>query len=94
MKKLLFILFLACGATAMANNTDPAPEKHTTATTSQTVKENTKSHKTSALPKPVVEKEETNTHITADGSRYGLGAYIVDFINRNNIKMMKKLLID
>lgn len=93
MKKILLLLILACGTTALANTTDPLQEKKTIAAQHAA--------KTAAkLEEPaqeVVKQEnnkEKNVHVAADNSRYGIGAYIVEFINRNNIKIIRKLLID
>jgi hypothetical protein len=93
MKKILLVMLLACGATALANNTDPIQEKKNAATAHST-KIAAKAEKASAAVVKHEAVKEENTHIVADNSRYGLGAYIVEFINRNNIKIMRKLLID
>ena len=92
MKKLLLLLLLACGTTALANTADPIQEKKTVAA-QQAAKVAAKAEESNAeLVRHEISKEK-NLHI-ADNSRYGIGAYIVEFINRNNIKIMRKLLID
>ena len=96
MKKFLLVALLACGATAFANNTDPHQEKRATATMQHTAKESARQSKAdTAVAKPEADKPTRSTsHICSDNSRYGIGAYIVEFINRNNVKIMKKLLAD
>lgn len=95
MKKFLLMFLLACGATAMANTTDPIQEKKFNASTVHSTKETVKASKaTAATLKAETIKEDHASHIVADNSRYGLGTYIVEFINRNNVKIMKRLLID
>lgn len=95
MKKFLLVFLLACGATALANTTDPIQEKRAHAVThTSTAKEISKVAKPTLAGKPVVLRDEAAAHVIADGSRSGLGAYIVDFINRNNIKIIRKLLVD
>ena len=90
------MLFLVCGATAMANNTDPIQEKRVNAAAQHAAKESAKTLKaeTTAAKQETEKSSATRSHICADNSRYGLGAYLVEFINRNNVKIMKKLLID
>lgn len=93
MKKLLLVLFLACGTTALANTTDPIQEKKTVAA-QHAAKVAAKVEETN---QEVIKQENAknkNPHVIADNSRYGIGAYIVEFINRSNIKIMRKLLID
>lgn len=82
----------------MANNTDPAPQEKRVATV-VVAKETSKAAKLhAALPaiKTRVTREDNSvaTNMSGDGSRFGVGAYIVDFINRNNIKIVRKFLED
>ena len=91
------MLFLTCGATAMANNTDPIQEKRANATVQHTAKESSKTvlKADTVSAKPEAAKPTRSTsHICSDNSHYGIGAYIADFISRNNVKIMRKLLID
>lgn len=92
MKKFLLMFLLACGATAMANSTDPIQEKKLNTANAHIARE-TKISKATAI-KAEMERENHASNHVADNSRYGLGAYIVEFINRNNVKIMRKLLID
>lgn len=92
MKKFLLLLLLACGTTALANTTDPIQEKKTVAA-QQAAKAAAKAEEHNAELTKHESVKEKNVHI-ADNSRYGIGAYIVEFINRSNIKIMRKLLID
>jgi len=96
MKKLLLTLLLASGATVMANNADPITEKQEKKLNAAhaATKETTRAAKTIAIIKPETTREDTSSHITVDNSRYGLGAYIVEFINRHNVKIMRKILMD
>ena len=82
----------------MANNTDPITEKqekklNAAQATHAATKETTKAAKTIAIIKPETTREDNTSHIV-DNSRYGIGAYIVEFINRHNVKIMRKILID
>ena len=99
MKKLLLTLLLASGATVMANNADSITEKqekklNAAQAAHAATKETTKAAKTIAIIKPETTREDNTSHIAVDNSRYGLGAYIVEFINRHNVKIMRKILID
>lgn len=96
MKKILLILLLACGATAVANNTDPIQEKRTASHVQPANKENAKAYKPDAgTVKPEAPKPVTSTaRICSDNTSYGIGTYIAEFITRSNVKIMRKLLID
>ena len=88
------MFLLACGATAMANNTDPIQDnKKLNASAVHSAKETVKT-KATATFKADLSREDNTSHAVADNSRYGLGTYIVEFINRNNVKIMRRLLID
>ena len=97
MKNLLLILMIACSAGAMAaNNKTPLPgnEKQeqfygpvfgTEEGNNETEHDTLQSKKKQA---PLA------TRLTGNGSRFDLSVYIVDFINRNNIKIAKRVLKD
>ena len=96
MKKLLLMFLLASGATVMANNTDPIQEKklNQASHTAHAVKETVKISKGTPAARSEAIREDHASHIVPDNSRYGIGASIVEFINRNNVKIMRRLLID
>jgi len=106
MKKLLILFFFLClGSVAFANTTEKQlPPPNTDPPTTETVaKKNAQKakaletaqatpreeqEKEPACKKPVAKKECSSI----DGSKFGISAYIVDFVHTSNIKLVKMLL--
>ena len=102
MKALFTIFLLVCGATAFANNggnnTTPSPSENNTNTA--TLKETTK---TSARQNKMIRAMETGEKPVSpkrtsrvcdsdlDAPGYGIGSYFVEFVHKNNIRLVKLL---
>jgi hypothetical protein len=102
MKALFTIFLLVCGATAFAhngngNNTTPSPSENNANTA--TLKENTKNTRQNKMirametgEKPVSTKRTSRVcDSDLDAPGYGIGSYFVEFVHKNNIKLVKLL---
>ncbi|AWH83725.1 hypothetical protein HYN59_00715 [Flavobacterium album] len=96
MKKLLFTFFiLACGATALANTADHiAPPNIEKASNVTVASKKIPVARTEKVKVNVKQPKETPAKFctSVDGSRFGLGVYIVDLVNTGNIKLTNLLL--
>jgi len=99
--KALFITFLlVCSASAFANNgdnTSPVPAENNTNTIArQTVKATAKQSK-AAKPAEDADKRTTAKQTSRicdsnpEAPGYGIGSYFVEFVHKNNIRLIKFL---
>ena len=105
MKKLLILFFFLClGSAAFANTTEkqlspPNTDPPTTETVAKKNAQKAKAQETVQITvreeekeqpaKKACQKKECNS---VDGSKFGISAYIVDFVHNSNIKLVKMLL--
>lgn len=96
MKKLFLLLLLTAGTTVMANTVDP--EAGAVTETKKTIAVKTTVENAKAYSDITAPKKKNTATITAqpmaDGSRFSISYYIVDFINRNNLKIVNCILND
>ncbi len=97
MKQIILLLCFTFSISAMAHNT--ATENKTVTKTDkksesllQANVEGTKSKTDFDTDNP--KKQNTSVQIAPEGSRLGLNYYVVDFINRSNLKFVKCFLKD
>lgn len=100
MKTLLTFLLFAISSVAFANNTDkqtpPENTEKRVATGISTKKEATATLKNDEDRDKDKTKSPAKTHsvrcTSVDGSRFNLSAYFAEFVNDNNLKLVKLLL--
>jgi hypothetical protein len=95
MKKVLVLFMLAFSAIAMAGTKEreKAPVKAVSLAFIPIHEEGNGNTKNDTL-QPRKKDANLAAQISGEGSRFDLSVYIVDFINRSNIKIAKRLLKD
>ncbi|WP_159802352.1 hypothetical protein [Flavobacterium sp. MK4S-17] len=98
MKKLFLLICIACGATAMAKGSDKAATPAQEAkmhiaiieknNNDNSVKSDTIKHKKQQIP--VTERLSGKNN----NPQFNISVFIVDFINKSNLKIAKRLLED
>lgn len=100
--KALFVSFLlVCGVSAFAGNgdntTSPTPAENNTNTV---VKQTTKTTKQTKVAKPAEDNEKPQPAVkqtsrvcnsSLDAPGYGIGSYFVEFVHKNNMRLIKLL---
>lgn len=87
MKNLFLLLLFTCSVSALANTAEAE-----TKTVNKI--ENLALINEGDFETDDTKKKNKGVQITPDGSRFGLSYYLVDFINRNNLKIVKCFLKD
>lgn len=100
MKKLLTVLFLALGAVAFANeSTEPVlGEKNTSSATVTTKKMEVNSVTVTEgrepKARPVATRSKGVCTTCSSDARFNISGYFAEFVNRNNLKLVKLLLAE
>ncbi|OYQ31855.1 hypothetical protein CHU92_15280 [Flavobacterium cyanobacteriorum] len=95
MKKLLTMLLLTIGAAAFAHekdNLEPAASEKNTTTVNATAKKVTVKAPATAEAKPKAPATRAVCTSCSGDARFNVSGYFAEFVNRNNLKIVKLLL--
>lgn len=92
MKNLFLLLFFTLSVSAMANTTETKTAKKAEKLTFPVNESYTATQ--ADFETDDTKKKNKSVETAPDSSRYGLSYYLVDFINRNNLKIVKCFLKD